>query len=94
MSLRFTVMASGALLMGILFVAPVSDPCSAAPMIGPQSLRQDIIVRAAAVPNQVVRVRHQTNAALGIVLSVATRGSFAFDNRHVRLVLNHHLGSS
>jgi hypothetical protein len=35
-------------------------------------------------------VRPQWNAALGIALSVAVRGPFAFDNRHVRFILNHH----
>jgi hypothetical protein len=48
MSLRFIMMPSGALLLGILFVVPASDPCSATPLIGPHSIRQDIIVRVAA----------------------------------------------
>jgi hypothetical protein len=47
MSLRFIMMGSGALLVGILFVVSISDPCYAAPLIGPHRVRQDIIVRVA-----------------------------------------------
>jgi hypothetical protein len=48
MSLRFIMMASGALMLGTLLVAPVAEPASATPLIGPHSIRQDKIVHLAA----------------------------------------------